>query len=199
MKTDNFFDNPCKFFNITGEERIECIKKLHRFDHLNQDEYEHVERLIITSADKFQSSGEALEATNVLQHSIATIDDSPIFSTQYRFGPLHKEEIARKIEELSKNKIIKPSQLSYNTPVWIVPKKPDSQGKIKWKMVLDFRKLNEKTIGDSYPLPNIDNILDSLGSAKYFSVFDLATGLHHIKMDPKDSQKTEIFYTSWPL
>ena len=56
-------------------------------------------------------------------------------------------------------------------------------------MVLDFRKLNEKTIGDSYPLPNINDILDSLGSAKYFSVFDLATGFHHIKMDTKDSHK----------
>ena len=57
-------------------------------------------------------------------------------------------------------------------------------------MVLDFCKLNEKTIGDSYPLPNINDILDSLGSAKYFLVFDLATDFHHIKMDPKDSHKT---------
>ena len=56
-------------------------------------------------------------------------------------------------------------------------------------MVLEFRKLNEKTIGDSYLLPNINDILDSLGSARYFSVFDLATGLHHVKMDPND------FYT----
>ena len=59
-------------------------------------------------------------------------------------------------------------------------------------MVLDFRKLNEKTIGDSYPLPNINDIFDSLGTAKYFSVFDLATGFHHIKIDPKDSYKTEF-------
>ena len=58
-------------------------------------------------------------------------------------------------------------------------------------MVLDFHKLNEKTIGDSYPLPNINDIIDALGSAKYFSVFDLATGFHHIKiMVPKDSHKT---------
>ena len=61
---------------------------------------------------------------------------------------------------------------------------------IKWKMVLDFRKLNEKTIGDSYPLPNINDILDSVGSAKYFSVFDLVSGFHRIRMDPKDSHKT---------
>ena len=57
-------------------------------------------------------------------------------------------------------------------------------------MVLYFRKLNEIRIGDSYPLHNIHDILDSLGSAKYFSVFDLATSFHHIKMEPKDSHKT---------
>ena len=60
-------------------------------------------------------------------------------------------------------------------------------------MVFDFRKLNEKTIGHSYPLPNINDILDSLGSAKYFSVFDLATGFQHIKMDPKECHKTAFF------
>ena len=57
-------------------------------------------------------------------------------------------------------------------------------------MVLDFRKLNEKTIGDAYPLPNIIDILDQLGSAQYFSVFDIASGFHQIKMSPEDSHKT---------
>ena len=71
---------------------------------------------------------------------------------------------------LLKNKIIKPSQSPCNTPVFIVPKKLDSHGQRKWRMVLDFRKFNEKTIGDSYPLPNIIDILDKLGHARYFSI-----------------------------
>ena len=53
LKTDNFFDNLCKLFNTTGEERIKYIKKLLCLDHLHQDEYEHVERLIINSTDRF--------------------------------------------------------------------------------------------------------------------------------------------------
>ena len=61
-------------------------------------------------------------------------------------------------------------------------------------MVFDFRKLNEKTIGDSYPLPNINDILDSLVSAKYFSVFDLSTGSHHIKVDPKNLIKLHFIH-----
>ena len=89
---------------------------------MNQDECEHVEILIINSADRFHIPGEPLEANNDLQHSIPTTDDSPIFSRQYRFPPVHKEEITKQVDELLKNKIIKPSQTPYNTPVWIVPK-----------------------------------------------------------------------------
>jgi len=57
-------------------------------------------------------------------------------------------------------------------------------------MVIDYRALNEKTVGDVYPLLNINEILDQLGSAKYFSVFDLASGFHQIPMNPDDAQKT---------
>jgi len=51
---------------------------------------------------------------------------------------------------------------------------------------VDFRDLHDKTVGDAYPLPNITEILE-LGSAKYFSVFDLASGFHQIKMLPEES------------
>ena len=57
------------------------------------------------------------DRVNVLQHSIPTVDDTPIFSTQYRFPSIHKEEITRQVDELIKNKIIKPSQSHYNTLV----------------------------------------------------------------------------------
>jgi hypothetical protein len=57
-------------------------------------------------------------------------------------------------------------------------------------MVIDFRALNEKTIGDAYSLPNITEILDQLGSAKYFSVFDLSSGFHQIPVHESDAQKT---------
>ena len=133
-------------------------------------------------ANRFHIPGEPLGATTVLQHNIPTTDDQPIFSKQYRFSSVHKEEISRQVNELINNKIMKPSQSPHNTPVWIVPKKLDSYGNIKFRMVLDFRKLNEKAIGGSYPLLNIIHISDQLGSAQYFSVFDLASGFHQIKM-----------------
>ena len=57
-------------------------------------------------------------------------------------------------------------------------------------MVIDYRTLNEKCIPDAYPVPNILEILDQLGSAKYFCVFDLANGFHQIAMEGKDAEKT---------
>ena len=131
LRTDNSLFNFYNIYNVTDEDRIECIKKLLRLDHLNQNQYENVEKLIKNNTDRFQIPGEPLEATYVLQHSIPTVDDPPIFSRQYRFPSVHKKEITRQVDELLINKIIKPSQSPYNTPVWIVPKKPDCQGKIK--------------------------------------------------------------------
>jgi len=54
---------------------------------------------------------------------------------------------------------------------------------------LDFQAVNEKTIGDACPLSNIIDILDQLGSAKYFSVFDLASGFHQILMNKTDKHE----------
>lgn len=91
---------------------------------------------------------------------------------------------------MEKDGIIRASESPWNAPVWVVPKKKDASGKQKWRVVIDYRKLNEKTIGDAFPLPNINDILDQLGNSKYFTVIDLASGFHQIPMNPQDSMKT---------
>lgn len=109
---------------------------------------------------------------------------------QYRFPEIHKKEIDKQVKKLLDQKIIQDSTSPFNSPLWIVPKKPDSNGQPKWRMVIDYRALNAKTITDAYPLPNIEEILDQLGSSKYFSTFDLAQGFHQIPMSLSDSHKT---------
>jgi hypothetical protein len=66
------------------------------------------------------------------------------------------------------NEIIQPSESPWNFQILIVPKKMDASGIRKWRMCVDFRKLNDITVGDSFPLPNIQDILDKLGRAQYF-------------------------------
>jgi hypothetical protein len=54
---------------------------------------------------------------------------------------------------------------------------------------VDFRKLNEKTVGDAYPLPDITEILDQLGKSKYFICLDMAMGYHQIELREEDKKK----------
>ncbi|KAL6418728.1 hypothetical protein ACFW04_011837 [Cataglyphis niger] len=164
--------------------------QLLRLEHLNSEESDNVKSLIINHSDRFHFPDDSLGATNATQHSIPTTDEIPIHTKQYRFPPVHKDEINKQVNELLFNGLIEHSTSPYNSPVWIVPKKPDSQGNKRWRMVIDYRSLNKKTIGDAYPLPNITDILDQLGSAKYFSVLDLASGFHQILMASKDAPKT---------
>lgn len=56
--------------------------------------------------------------------------------------------------------------------------------------MVDYRKLNEKTVDDRYPMPNITEILDKLGRCQYFTTLDLASGFHQIEVHPKDIEKT---------
>lgn len=170
--------------------RTQRVLELLRLESLTTEEKIHVEKLVSQYSEYFHIPGEQLGATNVLKHKINTTDDKPINVKQYRFPPIHKEEINKQVSELLNNQVIKPSHSPYNSPVWIVPKKSDSQGNKRWRMVIDYRALNEKTVGDGYPLPNITEILDQLGEAKYFTTLDLASGFHQIEVDENDCHKT---------
>lgn len=88
--------------------------------------------------------------------------------------------------------IIRHSKSPWSSPIWIVPKKLDSQGNRKWRIVVDYRKLNERTIDDRYPIPNISDILDKLGRSQYFTTLDLASSFHQIEIYSKDIEKTRI-------
>ena len=175
---------------LSKRQRIRRICELVGVDKLNPDERESVIRLIEEFPYLFFIEGDEFPGTTLEQHTIPTTDDVPLVTKQYRYPPIHKEEIRKQIGKLLELGVIKESNSPYNSPLWIVPKKADAHGNRKWRMVIDFRALNAKTVGDAYPLPNITEILDNLGKAKYFSVFDLASGFHQIPMDPADSPKT---------
>jgi hypothetical protein len=86
--------------------------------------------------------------------------------------------------------IITKSDSPWNSPLLIVPKRAGLDGRLKWHMVVDFRKLNEKTIGDAHPLHDITEILDQLGQSKYFTCLDMVMGYHQIELEPGKGPKT---------
>ncbi|CAH2088814.1 unnamed protein product [Euphydryas editha] len=88
--------------------------------------------------------------------------------------------------------IISPSQSAWRSPIWVVPKKADASRKVKCHIVIDFRKVNEKTIDNKYPIPNINDILDKLGNCHYFTTLDLASGFYQVEIVPAHIHKTAL-------
>lgn len=91
----------------------------------------------------------------------------PIYSRSYRYPQIHRSEVDRQVKDMLDKSIIRHSTSPYSFPLWVVPKKSIGSSEKEWRVVLDFRKLNEITVADQFPIPNIDNILDKLGNSVY--------------------------------
>lgn len=166
-----------------------------RLDHLNNGENDKIKRLISEFSDIFYHKGDDLSFTNDVKHNIPTGDSGPVYSRAYRYPEIHRDEVNRQIKEMLEQGIITSSSSPYNAPIWIVPKKEDKGGNKEWRIVIDYRKLNAVTKEDKYPIPLIDDILDKLGRANYFSTLDLTKGFYQIEVNPEDREKT-AFSTS---
>lgn len=158
--------------------------------HLNEEERTMLHKVILHNKNVFYKDGDNLSFTSHIKHEIKTKNEIPIYSKLYRYPEIHKNEVNKQIEEMLKINIIQPSSSPYNSPIWVVPKKIDNSREQKWRIVVDYRKLNQTTIDDKFPIPNIDDIFDKLGKANYFTTLDLAKGFHQIEVSPKDRPKT---------
>lgn len=183
---------PIEYFNIeVPNEKLSIpISEMIRTNTLNSEERNALLNLCSQYKNIFYHENTDLSFTNQIKHHIRTKDEVPIFTKSFRHPPSMREEIESQIQKLLNNKIIRPSISPYSSPVWIVPKKLDASGKKKYRMVIDYRKLNDNTIEDKYPLPKIEEILDNLGRCTYFTTLDLAQGFHQIEMDPQSIEKT---------
>ncbi|KAJ1690028.1 hypothetical protein LUZ63_014183 [Rhynchospora breviuscula] len=127
-----------------------------------------------------------LPPTRAIDHQIPLIDGAKAVSIRpYRFSYFQKREIDKLIEELMANSFIRSSTSPYSSPVLLVRKKDNS-----WRLCIDYRQLNDSTVKNKYPIPIIDDLLDELKGAKYFSKVDLRSGYHQIRMAEGDIYKT---------
>lgn len=171
--------------------RLEKLKGQVDLEHLNPEEFKIMNNIIRENNDLFFLEGDTLTYTNAVSHSIPTFQDkAPINVRPYRLPESSRGEINKQVGKMLDDGIIQHSKSAWNSPLLVVPKKCDAEGKKRWRVVVDFRKLNEISIGDAYPLPNITDILDQLGRSKYFTTMDLANGYHQVRVTEEDRVKT---------
>eukprot|EP00253_Pinus_taeda_P032521 PITA_32521 len=91
----------------------------------------------------------------------------------YRCSVLENDEIKRQIQELLQKGHIRLSSSPRGSPIVLVQKKDGT-----WRLCIDYRALNKITVRNRYPIPRIDDLLDQLKGAKYFSKIDLKSGYH---------------------
>jgi len=160
-------------------------------EHLNTEERKLLVQTCLDYQDVFNLPGDKLSSTDAARHVINVKPGTePINTRPYRLPDTQKLEVDKQVKKLLREEIIEESFSPWNSLILVIPKKLDASGQQKFRLVVDYRKLNKKTIGNAYLLPDITEILDQLGQAKYFSCLDLAMGYHQIDMDPIDIDKT---------
>ena len=118
--------------------------------------------------------------TEVLKHRIFLTNPVPIRQKSYRVSPPKQQVMKELIEDMLKDDIIEPSCSAWASPVVLIPKK---EGKPRF--CVHYRKVNDNTVTDAYPIPTIQEILDSLSVAVVFSSLDLNNGYWQMEMDPE--------------
>jgi hypothetical protein len=125
-----------------------------------------------TYAHAFQKDENDTGYTDRLLHKIPTVDDVPVTRPHRPIPPQQLKEVQDHLNSLLEQ-IIKESHSPYAAPVVLVRKKD-----VSLRLCVDYRGLNSKTVGDAFPLPCIQESLDALVGAKYFSSLDLASGYY---------------------
>ena len=143
--------------------------------------------LIREFADIFALGTHELGRTEVVQHEIVVDNETPIKERFRRIPPHMVEEVREHLKVMLEAGAIAPSDSPWSNAVVLVRKKDGSL-----RFCIDFRRLNDRTRKDSYPLPRIQETLDSLVGARHFSCVDFLSGFWQIPMSP-DSRKYTAF------
>lgn len=130
---------------------------------------------------------------------IKLTDNTPVNLRNFKLSLSEIKEIEKQTKELLEAGIIEHSLSPYSSPVFLVPKGQPQGTKNKtaseYRMVLDYRRVNEKTHKEAFPLPIIQNIYDTLAGNKYFSCLDAMSGFHQLKLH-ENSKEITSFSTS---
>ena len=150
----------------------------------NSNHRKQLETILIKYGEIFDTST-ATTINTTVKHTIEVRNSRPIVQRPYRKTAEQERIIEEMCEQFHHNNIIRPSQSPWASPIVLQRKKDNT-----WRFCIDYRKLNEVTEKDNYPLPRIQEIFDALNGSKCFSKLDFHGGYHQVLIDEFDKQKT---------
>ena len=135
--------------------------------------------------DVFASTVKDIGTTHVTEHVVDTADARPVKQLPRRLPQALKPVVDKQVNEMLEAGVIRQSNSPWASPIVLVRKKDGN-----WRFCIDFRKVNDLTVKDAYPLPQVNDIVDSLNGQKYFSTLDLTSGYWHVPVEQESIPKT---------
>ncbi|XP_071061873.1 uncharacterized protein [Pseudochaenichthys georgianus] len=123
--------------------------------------------------------------TTMVEHQIHTEPGQKVKMRPYRVPEARRAAIEQEVQKMLAMGVIEESHSEWTSPVILVPK-PDKTN----RFCNDFRKLNEISKFDAYPMPRIDELIDRLGEARYISTLDLTKGYWQVPLEAASREKT---------
>ena len=146
---------------------------------------EELLQLLQRNDDLFVQNDIDLTQTDLVEMSLETNDHPPIAQRMRRM-PFQKRALVKQhVQEMLTAGVIRPSNSPWSSPIVLAKKSDGSK-----RFCVDYTKLNDVTVGDAYPLPNMEDLLSNLGEAKYYSSVDLKSGYWQVRMRDQDKAKT---------
>jgi hypothetical protein len=161
-------------------------------DDLTPQEIENSLSVIREFVDIFAKNGDDLGHSNMVRHRIDLDNDIPFRQRYRRMPPAMFDEVRSHLQQLLSAGVIRSSHSPWASNVVFARKHDGSL-----RMCIDFRQLNNRTLRDAYALPRIEELLDSLGGMKFFSVIDMKSGYFQVELE--ESHKERTAFTVGPL
>ena len=162
-------------------------------EHLSPLQQQQLNELFREFSEVFSRGEDDLGSTPLLEHAIET-HGPPLRQPYRRQNPAVRREEMAQVQQMLSSNVLHPSNSPWASPVVMVRKKDGSL-----RFCVDFRQLNSATVKDAHPLPRIDDLLDALHGAKWFSTLDLKSGYWQVPITEQDKAKTAFRTSSGQL
>ena len=190
-------DNECGSGALVGavsedNDRFERLVSLLEIsaNKLNRGQMWELRDMLHEYSDIFALTDQELGCTSIVRHSIDTGEHRPIKRQPYRTPITRRDTIKQMVNQMQHQGVVQPSMSAWASPVVLVPKKDGSL-----RFCVDYRQLNSITRKDVFPLPRVDDNLDTFNGTNFFTSLDLASGYWQIELD--DDARAKSAFTTY--